>query len=126
MGYTRYWERTKKPITQEFVDEVNHIIEQAEKKGISICGWNGTGKPEVTLEGIYLNGKRPYLDHETMALTNNKGDVGFGFCKTARKPYDYVVRRILTIAKREGIVDKVGSDGTNKMITDEEYLSNCR
>ena len=36
MGYTRYWQRTKKPITQDFVDEVNKIITDSRSKGITI------------------------------------------------------------------------------------------
>ena len=33
MGYTRYWERTEKPITEDFVEEVKEIIRDCAKKG---------------------------------------------------------------------------------------------
>ena len=122
MGYTRYWARTEKPITQEFVNECIKIIQEAEQKGITLCGWDGEGKPKVTLDEIRFNGKAPHMDHETFCITNEKNDIGFGFCKTARKPYDYVVKRILKVAKDMGNVTNVNSDGENEMRTDQQYL----
>ena len=121
MGYTRYWTRTDEPITQEFVDAVNKIIADARKKGITTCGWDGTGEPEVTLERIALNGPEENdLGHETFTITNESE---WNFCKTARKPYDYVVRRILRTAKRMGIVCKVCDDGKNEeIISDAKWL----
>lgn len=121
MGFTRYWARTEKPITQEFIDEVNKIIERARKKGIKVAGWDGNGEPIVTFEKIELNGADP-LDHETFCIGNNP--TIFDFCKTAEKPYDYVVKNILSVAKKMNIVYNVSSDGRTKMITDEEYLRN--
>lgn len=122
MGYTRYWERTDKPITQEFVDEVKRIIEDATQKGITICGWDGTGEPTVTLTEISFNGKAPHMDCETMFISNDETEIGYGFCKTARMPYDYVVKRVLIEAEKEGLVIYVHSDGVNEMITDAEYM----
>lgn len=121
MGYTRYWRRTDKPLTEEFVEEVKKIIAQAEKKGISICGWDGTSEPKITCDAINFNGKAPYLDHETCCFISGE-ESGFNFCKTARKPYDYVVKRVLTAAKKHGIVSETNSDGQNEMISDEDYL----
>ncbi len=121
MGYTRYWNRTDKPITQEFVDEVNRIIAQAKAKGITVCGWDGTGEPEVTLDCIAFNGKAPHMNHEICGFDNDERSRGFACCKTARKPYDYVVKRVLMAAKRMGIVEDTSSDGQNSMTTDAEY-----
>lgn len=122
MGYTRYWTRTDKPITQEFVDVVNKIIADARNKGITICNWNGEGEPEVTLERVALNGPEENdLGHESFVLTNK---AEWDFCKTARKPYDYVVRSILKEGKKMGIVKDVSDDGDNEeIISDKDYLN---
>lgn len=120
MGYTRYWERTDKPITQEFVDEVNRIIAKANEMGITICGWDGFGEPEVSLDGISFNGKAPRLDHESFVISNEP--TIFDFCKTAEKPYDYAVKEVLNVAENMGFVKNVSNDGEVEVVTDKEYL----
>ena len=124
MGYTRYWNRTEKPITEEFVSFVNGVIADCAKKGIRIRNGLGEGEPIVSTEGIYLNGNADKdLDHETLAFTNDDSDPVFGFCKTARKPYDYAVRMILNKAEELGLVTGVSSDGPNdEIISDDEYF----
>lgn len=124
MGYTRYWKRTEKRITQEFVDDVNKILKDCEKKGIRIRdGW-GENEPIVTLDDIVINGNAEKgLDHETFGIHNEPSD--FEFCKTARKPYDYAVREILNKAKEYGLVSNVSSDDAeqDKVIqSDAQYL----
>lgn len=123
MGYTRYWKRTEKPITEDFLEEVKKIIVDCAKKGIAIRDWDGTGNPTITLDKITFNGNSKAdkdLSHESFFLNNIPTD--FDFCKTARKPYDYAVKRILKKAVEYGIVTDVRSDGKNKMCTDEEYI----
>lgn len=122
MGYTRYWERTKKPITQEFVDAVNDIIKECKTKGIVIRDGLGNGEPKVSLNVISINGDGERdLDHETCYFDNEETE--FAFCKTARKPYDYAVRNILKVAEEMGIVTDVSCDGENEeIISDEDYL----
>ena len=128
MGYTRYWKRTGKAITQEFLDEVSEILADCKRRGIIIRGWDGKGEPEVTLDRVALNGNRETdLDHETFSIDNGQGDgfyIGdFRFCKTARKPYDYAVRKILRTARDMGLVRDVSSDGRNeKIVSDAEWL----
>lgn len=123
MGFTRYWDRTEEPFTEDFLDEVREVILDAEKKGIHIYGWNGKGFPEITMEHIRLNGNRACdLDHETFALDGQKEENSWDFCKTARKPYDFVVREILKVAEDYGIVENVSEDDeNNEIISDEEY-----
>ncbi len=123
MGYTRYWQRTKKPITQDFVDEVNKIIADSRSKGITICNGLGEGEPTVTLNKIAFNGDGSRdLDHETCYFDNE--ETGFAFCKTARKPYDYAVRNVLKAAETLGIVTDVSSDGENEhIVSDTDYLN---
>ena len=126
MGYTRYWVRTEKPITEDFVEEVKEIIRDCAKKGITIRGLYGTGEPTITLDKIAFNGNSEAdrdLSHENFILNNTPTD--FDFCKTARKPYDYAVRKVLKKAKDYGLVTNVSSDGANnKVYSDEEYLLN--
>lgn len=122
MGYTRYWKRTDKKITNDFCIEVREIISDCARKGIAIRNWDGDGRPEVELDCIAFNGnKKENLGHESFVLNNTQ--TGFDFCKTARKPYDYAVRKVLSAAKRYGLVIDVSSDGANNQVyTDEEYL----
>lgn len=124
MGYTRYWNRTEKKITSKFVIAVAQVIADCDEKGILIRNGYGEGNPVVTMNEIWINGNRETnLDHETLRFDNNSNNVGFNFCKTARKPYDYAVREILKIAEEMGMVTNVSSDGENdEIISDEEYL----
>lgn len=123
MGYTRYWQRTDKPINKEFLDDINKIIEKCQKKGIKLCDGNGEGTPTVTMEVVAFNGNAEHdLDHETCYFDNE--EKGFSFCKTARKPYDYAVREALKSAKKHGLITDVRSDGTNnEIISDADYLN---
>ena len=113
MGYTNYWERTEKPITQEFVDEVKRIIKESWDLGISIFGI-------VTLDCIDINGDADYdLDHESFVLDNKSGSK---FCKTARKPYDWTVKEILASAKAFGLVSESHDDGEIEHKNDKQWL----
>lgn len=124
MGYTRYWKRSEKPITEDFVEEVRDIIRTSAKKGIAIRNAFGVDNPVITLNEISFNGNARAdkdLSHESFVLDNTR--FGFDFCKTARKPYDYTVRKVLRAAERHGLVYDVNSDGRNEQIyTDEEYI----
>lgn len=122
MGYTRYWERTAKPMDESFVDFCNAVFDTCKKLGIKICGWEGTGKPTVTEKAILFNGNaKQDLDHESFILNN---ETGFSFCKTAKKPYDYAVRTILREAFVRGYITELEDDGFYEDIeSDAEYLS---
>ena len=125
MGYTRYWTRTEKPISRELIDAVNSILSDCRNRGIIIKNGNGEGSPIVNEEQIKFNGDdSTNLSYETFYITNEDTELGeWQFCKTARKPYDYAVRRVLEEAERLGIVTGVSSDGdNNEIISDEEYL----
>lgn len=61
-----------------------------------IKGPMGTGLPIFLQNEIAFNGdESKHLDHESFYITwNNKDEDGedlYGFCKTARKPYDILV-----------------------------------
>lgn len=122
MGYTRYWTRTEKPLTEEFVAEVKEIIKDSEAKGIHICDGSGNGEPMVTTQEVSFNGDDSIgAAHETCYFVTDE-EPQWNFCKTARKPYDYTVKRVLEVAEKYGIVTEVSDDGENEMITDAEYI----
>ena len=124
MGYTRYWTRTNKPLTEEFVAKVKAIIKESEEKGIKICDGSGEGEPMITTDEVSFNGDDSIgAAHETCFFTNNED--GWNFCKTARKPYDYTVREVLKVAEEMGIVTEVSDDGYNEPITDTQWLDYC-
>lgn len=125
MGFTRYWTRTEKPLTEEFVDAVRNIIALAEDKGIHICGGNGDGEPMISTEQIWINGDATIgADHESFYLATDQ-PAEWDFCKTAEKPYDFVVKRILETAKAMEIVKNVDSDGECEEMTDVEWVDYC-
>lgn len=106
MGYTNYF-NTKKTITADarakmvtFVNKAITLIPD-----IKICGWDGTGEPTITKESIMFNGDEAEgLDHETFSLY---GDCGkFNFTKTARKPYDILVKAVLMYATDLNMLSK--------------------
>jgi hypothetical protein len=120
MGYTRYWVRTDKPIDADLVCYVCKVLEDCNNKGIAIRNGVGTGNPIVTFEQITFNGDNS-LDHDHETFSIDK-ETGYQFCKTARKPYDYAVRKVLRYAEEHGFVTEVSDDGENEdIVSDEEY-----
>lgn len=119
MGFTRYWNRTDEPITAGFVSFVKEVVDDCEKRGITICGGDGSGKPYIETDAICINGNgEKNLEHETFYIGPA---TGFNFCKTARKPYDYAVKTILDEAQSCGLVRDVSSDGGCFFKTDAEF-----
>jgi hypothetical protein len=123
MGYTHYWERTRQLTKSEMLDigaKVRNIIHEAEGKPTStaggyhtepvqIGGSSGEGSPDITKDGVLLNGVGE-LGHETFCIEPEQGS---DFCKTARKPYDVVVVACLTfLATDYGF--RVSSDGDHE------------
>lgn len=107
MGYTHYW-RGWVTLSDTFVADVRTIIEHS---GVTICGWDGEGVPEITNEEIRLNGSViDDNDHETFLLVDGVNHSS-SFCKTAHKPYDVVVATILLRAANINKGFKVRSDG---------------
>lgn len=122
MGYTRYWKRTEKPITKRFTEEVNDLLKDCKVKGITIRNGIGEDEPIVDMDKVVFNGDRDKnLDYETFYITNDPNDIGFCFCKTAREPYDYAVRKALKVAEEEGLVIDVSDDGENEEIINDDY-----
>lgn len=107
MGYTHYWNQLRNFTAAEWQQvsrDVRAILAHAEHRyEIRLCdgaGERGT-RPEFYSACIAFNGSGDE-SHETMSidLTRPKKQpwqdaAGFGFCKTARKPYDAAVAAVL-------------------------------
>lgn len=96
---TNFWEITEPFRVSEWsqiVREARIILAEAENQGLVICGPLGEDEPEVEAGYISLNGdKSEGEDHETFDFGN---EVGKSFCDTKGKPYDEVVKSILSAA----------------------------
>jgi hypothetical protein len=119
VGYTSYWKMTEPvklaPLQKKMIQEV-----LKENKAL-LFGADGTGKPVFNDKEILLNGNaKTDEDHETFGVEFGiKKD--FDFCKTARKPYDLAVCKILLVLTlSKGF--NISSDGTNQNDADETYL----
>ena len=103
MGYTHYWRfhrdnmKTEK-LRQTFKkasEEIQKLYENLplfpKNRSILIKGGLGEGMPIINETEIWFNGEsKTDMDHETFSI-NWKDEEAFGFCKTARKPYDLLV-----------------------------------
>jgi hypothetical protein len=98
MGYTHYWRFHKDKLdtqnlrgTFKLVSEEIKTLLEALPKDIVIRGGMGVGDPIINESETWFNGDdEKGLDHETFSV-EWKGEGGFSFCKTARKPYDLLV-----------------------------------
>lgn len=119
MGYTHYWTQTRDFTPEQMGDiaaSVRRIIHYAP---CDICGPHGDegSRPDLTKECIALNG-RDENSHETFYFTAKReldgyqtpDQLGWSFCKTARKPYDVVVTACLTFLQADYGFE-VSSDG---------------
>jgi len=91
-GFTHYWDTEPKDIPEEALVDIRKIVD--EHKDIIQYESDIKDKPivnknEIIFNGIGRNG------HETFWYNTRKE--GFGFCKTARKPYDIVVCKVLLV-----------------------------
>lgn len=107
MGYTHYFTTSGASLTKDQADGIVQNINKVLKlhKRIVQREYNDPAPPQVTASlnlsgklaiGIWLNGKDED-GHETFAI--NTATSEWGFCKTARKPYDIAVCKILLILK---------------------------
>lgn len=126
MGYTHYWETAKKIDKKNWkvlMGAVNILFKGCEKTIQK--EYTDTSEAEVNIDRIRFNGIGED-GHETFLLSRegrvsewareerkNSSTPCFGFCKTARKPYDEYVTAVLILAKLYlGDQIKLSSDGT--------------
>ena len=115
MGYTRYWENTKKPIDNKTLEAIKSIIDIA-KKDYDI----DIDVKALTDMYIKLNGdENKDLDHEDFVIDLTPG---FNFCKTNEKPYDIVVNAILKLLESTNKIHDVEKDDDNEEEKAEELL----
>lgn len=130
MGYSHYYYQKRDFTSVEWasiISAAQSAIDKAALKGIRICdGLGKGGRPILGTLAICLNGEEARKEaHETFNLSRFRppnpswranDPEYFDFCKTARKPYDFVVVRILAAAKRiapDAI--RISSDGGNEV-----------
>lgn len=110
---------------KEIAEDVQLIVNEAQKRGIVIKGGVGEDEPKINQYGIWLNGDGSKdLNHETFSIDlfetgsfntieKLKNEEIFGFCKTAHKPYDLVVCASLMAFKHHLKRDfEISSDGS--------------
>ena len=122
MGYTHYWRfhrnkmttedirSTFKYVSEEIKDIIHNQIPQSKEV---LRGGLGEGEPIINETEVWFNGDEELgNDHETFAI-NWKYTEAFGFCKTARKPYDlFVCLALLSFTDHfPSHVFKLSSDG---------------
>jgi hypothetical protein len=114
MGYTHYLElKSKKDVNledvQKDVQEVlinnsNLIQRECDNDSAPACYIDSNDGLTIAFNGIGDMG------HDTFYFNTN--DLTYNFCKTARKPYDEVVCKVLLILKKHfGDAIRVSSDG---------------
>jgi hypothetical protein len=128
MGFTRYWDIPKE-VKQEDYEKALASIKKClaklpkhsdsaggsySEKPLEIFDGNGKGEAEFSSKCICFNGNEEGdLKHETFYFSPTEKDDIWSFCKTARKPYDYVVV-ICLLALRDNIAGfKYSSDGNS-------------
>ena len=122
MGYTRYWNRTEKKITKEFVKDCKTIVKIAESDYKIKLTRYGQGDeddfPLITEEKVMINGDKNHSCESLVIDNTNDSD----FCKTRECPYDIVVNAVLQLAKKHGLIKDVDSDGPNEEDKAKELL----
>jgi len=118
MGYTHYWKQTR-DLTAGDMGAIAHALQAInDNTDVLIAGWDGDGEPEMSFETLGFNGVGAD-GHETFRINGERElpypsakpeQLGWAFCKTARKPYDIVVTAMLTILAADYGFD-VSSDG---------------
>ena len=121
MGYTNYWTPTNSFTKKQRMAMVDFTEKAIKLSGVKICGLDGTGKPELTGKRIGFNGcEADGHDHESFILL---ADNDWNFCKTARKPYDVVVKACLLYGEEIGIIRDWAFDGDK---SESEYLDGVK
>jgi len=120
MGYTHYW-KMDKPMKGLMPLQKELVLEVLKENKKFLFGPMGTGKPIFTDDMISLNGNaKTDEDHETFEV-NFRQSSEFEFCKTARKPYDLAVCKLLCVfSLSEGF--NFSSDGTERDSKEQRFL----
>jgi hypothetical protein len=111
MGYTHYWSYNgrEKTIPVEAVSHIRALAETAYRAGLIQRDYDDPSKPTINRHEVRFNGVREGI-HETFYFAPDDR-LSFHFCKTARKPYDEIVMKVLLILGHylDGL--EISSDG---------------
>lgn len=111
MGYTHYWTDYGQgdELPADAVTLIRRITDEAHRQSLIQREYDDSRPPIVTAQEINFNGVGE-LGHETFHFQPSLPD-RFCFCKTARKPYDMIVMRVLLLLGyyRPGL--EIRSDG---------------
>jgi hypothetical protein len=143
MGYTHYWNKIKE-LPQDkwdnFTKDVSIILlHETEAQELLCSEWGQSREvdtaPVIDKDLVRFNGKgedghetfyfsRVAMNHEHWRLpsaADGKHGKYFSFCKTAKKPYDkYVVRVLLLAEKHFGKDIEIESDGDWETVAKEQ------
>lgn len=108
MGYTNYWKPKKfDSVDRGFMADAEKIIDYAIlSEGVVLTNGDeetliGSGKEAFDNGEIIFNGYGEDA-HEGFCLSF---DGKWAFCKTAHKPYDQVVKAVLILAEKYGLLE---------------------
>lgn len=115
MGYSHYWNRLPEIPELTFkqaVNDISKMFKVCKKYGLSLAGWDGSGKPVISSSEVSFNGVETKNEsYETFRmdrvmkpkdfewLTQDKQGYVYQACKTGRQPYDLFVQIALIIFK---------------------------
>jgi hypothetical protein len=113
IGYTHYWtiKSSIKDKFPEFADDCKKVLDHEIKNGTKLAfECTIDSKPPLTNNNtVRFNGVGEE-GHETFLISAS--EIGFQFCKTARKPYDTAVTACLLLARHHfGSAIEMSSDG---------------
>lgn len=105
MGYTNYWNNSKKFTQVQWGKVLRDFKETLTFKEFTFINIEieMINRTHIIFNGVNEN------SHETFCLSHNSTD--FGFCKTARKPYDKICQALLIIASHYNKHFEYSSDG---------------
>ena len=121
MGYTHYW---KQKSMLEVSPKQRELIDEVLKEHADILDIETNTNRELVLNGIGAD------SHETFVIEFGK-KTEFEFCKTARKPYDIPVCKILLVLRyskgfelsSDGDIDETNMEGDTGWAVASEWLN---
>ena len=111
MGYTHYWDGSglRAPLAPEAMAQIRKVTDEAYRLGLIQREYDDPRPPLVTAQVVRFNGVGE-LGHDTFGFCTTD-TYPFGACKTALKPYDAIVMRVLLILAYYCPGLKISSDG---------------
>lgn len=111
MGYTHYWTSngSHDPLPQSALDTIEGVLQPAYQAGIIQREYDDSRPPLITATEIRFNGVGD-LGHETFCF-DSRDALPSDACKTARKPYDELVMKVLLILAYYRPGFELNSDG---------------